>query len=231
MPTPKPKTRVLLIQHELFSWERARMWGYNMHVGLEEGLAANDLEVTTLFSTWFPRARDLCAGRKFDQVWICDATHMFEPGGCGGRQLTETDLEWIAGQAPVRLGLVIESLDYTPEEHRQNPALRQIRATLERTIKYLTHVAAPDEEDIPTIQAMGGRPTTLYVFPQPRRFIDHEIVLPAEAKGLFCGTPYGDRARWVALPELSELIRYIPTAEADTNLPVLFDQLHGPLLE
>ena len=33
---------ILFVQHELFTWQRAKMWGYTWHLGLEEGLRILD---------------------------------------------------------------------------------------------------------------------------------------------------------------------------------------------
>jgi hypothetical protein len=62
------KLKILFVQHELYKWQRAKMWGYTWHLGLEEGLRANDVDLFTLMTPWIPRAKELCAGRKFDQV-------------------------------------------------------------------------------------------------------------------------------------------------------------------
>jgi hypothetical protein len=46
---------------------------------------------------------------------------MFEPGGWEDFRLTDADLEWIGGLAPIRLGFIIESLQYTEEEYAAAP--------------------------------------------------------------------------------------------------------------
>src|SRR4030043_1250871 len=169
------KLKILFVQHELFKWERAKMWGYVWHLGLEEGLKAHHVDFFTLVTPWISWAKDLCAGRTFDQVWINDITHTFEPGGCGGHQLQENDLEWLASLAPVRLGFLVESLEYTPEEHAINPALNYARSSLEKTGRYMTHIMTPDEKDLPFIRSLLRVPVSWFMCAIPERFIRRNI--------------------------------------------------------
>ena len=201
------------------------MWGYEWHLGIEEGLKANDVDFFTLVTPWIPRAKELCAGRTFDQVWINDITHTFEPGGCGGHQLEEKDLEWLASLAPVRLGFLVESLEYTPEEHDSNPALAYARSMLVKTGRYMTHIMTPDEKDLPLIRSIHAIPVSWFICPIPERFVSKNITLPPQLKPVFRGTPYGERARWLELPVLKHLINREPSADNFTNLPRLFDNL------
>jgi MoaA/NifB/PqqE/SkfB family radical SAM enzyme len=219
------KLKILFVQHELYKWQRAKMWGYTWHLGLEEGLRANDVDLFTLMTPWIPRAKELCAGRKFDQVWINDITHSFEPGGCGGYQLQEKDFEWLASLAPVRLGFIMESLEYTPVEHRGNPALAYARYSLEKTGKYMTHIMTPDEKDLPLIRSLHSVPVSWFIMPIPERFIRKDITLAPQMKPIFRGTPYGERARWLEIPELKNLINQAPSADNFTALPRFFDEL------
>ena len=223
------KLRVLFIQHELLSWDRARMWGYEWHLGLEEGFKANNVEFFTLTTTWFPAAKELISGMKFDQVWINDITHMFEPGGCGGVQLSEKDLEWLASLAPVRLGCVIESLSYSAEQHASNPALCYARQTLQTTAKYMTHIIVPDEEDIDYVRSICNANVEWFIGPVPLRFINQKITLPDADPPVFRGTPYGERAEWLAADELRNLISIKPSLDNHKELPALFNTLHGDL--
>jgi len=227
----KKRLRILFIQHELFTWQRAKMWGYYWHLGIEEGLKANNVDFTTLTTTWFPKAKEICAGKEFDQVWINDITHVFEPGGCGGYQLKKEDMEWIMGLAPVRLGFLVESLEYTKEEISENPALKLAGSVLEETIKYLTHIIAVDEKDIDTINHKWRIPSMWLVQPMPERYICQSVPLPSKSKPLFCGTAYGERAKWMKMPEVNDLINHKLSSDNLNNLPNLFDNLNGEILD
>jgi radical SAM superfamily enzyme YgiQ (UPF0313 family) len=220
-------TRILFIQHELDTWQRAKMWGYTWHLGIEEGFAGNNVEFTTLVTTWFPFAKEICAGKHFDQVWINDITHAFEPGACGGHQLQIGDLEWIAGLAPVRLGFMIESLEYSPAEFESNPALHYARDVLDKTGRYMTHIMTPDEKDVTTIRELLDIPICWFVNPTPRRLICDDVTVPPALKPVFRGTAYGERARWLKLPELNGLINSQPSADNNTNIPQLFNGLQA----
>jgi radical SAM superfamily enzyme YgiQ (UPF0313 family) len=206
------------------------MWSYSWHLGIEEGLKANDVEFTTLMTPWFPRAKEICAGKKFDQVWINDITHPFEPGGCGGYQLSKKDMEWIAGLAPVRLGFVIESLNYTEDEAAENPALKFAGSVLKETIKYLTHIITPDEKDLRTIKNMRRIPSMWLVGTIPKSFICENIPIPTHEKPIFCGTAYGERAKWMKMSEIKGLINNKISSDNQSNLPNLFDNLNGEIL-
>ncbi len=227
--TGQGRLRILFVQHEMFTWDRAKMWGYEWHLGLEEGFAANNIDCFTLTTTWFPAARELCSGMTFDQVWINDITHMFEPGGCGGRQLSEQDLAWLASLAPVRLGCVIETLSYTPEQLASNTALEYARQVLQMTAKYMTHILVLDEQDRDYVSSICSATIEWFIGPVPLRAIERNITLPDAAPPVFRGTPYGERAEWLASPELQGLISVKPSPDNEHQLPALFNALHGEL--
>jgi len=218
--------RILFVQQELTDWKSARAWGYNFHIGLEEGFAANGIEVTTLLSSWFPVARRLCAAKQFDQVWINDVIHMFEPKGWRHYRLTMPDLEWLATLAPIRLGFVIESLKYTDNDYREAPFLSNYPNILKKTLPYLTHVMAIDENDIECIRDVCDIPVTLLVPPVPYYNISRTISLPPTVKPVFRGSPYGERAKWLKIPFIKELLDHQLNYGNDGDLPEIFDRLH-----
>lgn len=226
----RQKLRILFIQHELYQWQRAKMWGYNWHLGIEEGLRANNVDFTTLTTTCFPRAKEICAEKEFDQVWINDITHIFEPGGCGGYQLNERDLEWIASMAPIRLGFIIEALEYTEEDYKNNPALYNARSSLATTINYVTHLMAPDEEDLPAIRGMRQIPVAWLVGPVPKNYVCREVAIPPIKNPVFNGTAYGERAKWLEMPEIKNLIIHKISSDNMSDLPSLFNDLNSAYL-
>jgi radical SAM superfamily enzyme YgiQ (UPF0313 family) len=221
------RPRILYIQHELYTWGRAKMWSHNLHLGMEAGFEGNDIDFVTLATTWLPRAKEILAGEKFDQVWINDIIHAFEPGGCGGYQASESDLAWIAGLAPVRLGIITETVQYSKEENAANPSLENMKRVLGMTIQYMTHIAAIDEQDLVLIKSLRDIPAIMLVPSMPERFINRDITLPPIVPATFIGTPYGERARWLDLPDMKQVLTHQISPDNQTDIPRLFDELHG----
>lgn len=223
------KTRILFVQHEMKTWQTAKMWGYTFHLGLEEGFVANGVEFTTILSSWFPKAKELCVGKRFDQIWINDVTHMFEPKKWGEYQLYEADLEWLAGLAPVRLGFVVESLQYTDKELTEAPSLCYAYNVLKRTSAYLTHIMAVDEKDFDIIRQLSNAQLSWLILPVPQRCICTNISLPQFKNPTFHGSPYGERARWLKMPFIKDLLTHNLSSDNNTELPSIFDRLHRNL--
>ena len=205
------------------------MWSYNFHLAFEFGLAANDVEFTTLITSWIPRAKEILAGKTFDQVWILDIVHSSKPGGCGGYQLTDTDWEWIVDLAPIRLGFITESVDYPEEDYLFNPALRDTKRILEKTLRHVTHVAAIDELDFPYISSICPIPVFWMVPTMPEALIAKEITTPPRAKASFIGTPYGERASWLERPVIKDWLALQVSPDNFTRYPKMFDELHAQL--
>lgn len=220
---------ILFVQQEMKAWTSARMWGYNCHLGLEEGFLAHGVEVTTLMSTWMPWARELVGDRTFDQVWFNDCTHQFEVGGWEDGRLTFRDREWLASLAPVRVGVLIESLRYRDEEYAEHPWLHNAYNVISLTLPYLTHVLHPDEKDETWIRRIRPIPTLWYPFYMPARLIVEAPSLPPRTPPVFFGTPYGERAKWLADHQLKEHLVHRLSKDNATDLPARFEALHQDL--
>jgi radical SAM superfamily enzyme YgiQ (UPF0313 family) len=221
--------RILYVQHELYTWPLAKMWSHNFHLGLESGFAANGLDFTTLVTPWFPAAQDLLAGKQFDQVWINDIAHAFRDGGCGGYPMREQDLEWLAGLAPIRVGFVNETLQYSAAEYASNEGLRQLQEALGRTARYMTHVLAVDENDVDYLQSLAPAPVMWMVPCMPETFIGTADAPPIIPKGLFIGMPYGARADWLQMPELRESLARHESPDNRSIIPKRFDEIHAAI--
>lgn len=224
------KLKILFVQKEYANWSSAKMWGYCWHLGIEEGLRNNNVEVTTIVSSWMPRAKEIVGNKIFDQVWINDITHQFKPGGPENYNLTLDDLVWLASLAPVRLGILVESLNYTLEQYESNPILYETKQLLIRNSPYITHLVYPDEKDTEEIWQFSNTPALWYLVGIPRRFFCSEVSRPPSAKPVFLGTPYGERALWLEHHSLNGLL--IPTVSKDnlTDIPARYDALHGNFL-
>jgi anaerobic magnesium-protoporphyrin IX monomethyl ester cyclase len=221
------KPRILYIQHEIYNWHQAKMWSYNLHLGIEPGFIANDIDFFTLTTTWLPKAKEILKGRRFDQVWMNDVLHSHRTGGCGGYQITQQDLEWITQLAPVRLGFINETLEYSDTEYAMNPDLRELKRSLQTTINYFTHLAVIDENDFPAIKELRDIPLLWLVPPMPCASIARQITLPPKTPATFTGTPYGERAKWLQLPNINTLLERRISPDSLTDIPKLFDLLHS----
>jgi len=224
------KLKILFVQKEYANWSSAKMWGYCWHLGIEEGLRNNNVEVTTIVSSWMPRAKEIVGNKIFDQVWINDISHQFKPGGPENYNLTLDDLEWLASLAPVRLGILVESLNYTQEQYESNPILYETKQLLIRNSPYITHLVYPDEKDAEEIGQFSGTPALWYLVGIPRRFFCSEVSRPPSAKPVFLGTPYGERARWLEHGPLKDLLVQAVSKDNLTDIPARYDALHGNFL-
>ncbi len=209
--------RVLYLPLEFQTWRDARSWSYIASLGVEEGLNAAGVEVTTIPTSWANWGRQIVAGRSFDQVWV-EAVHQ--------GQLSETWWEWLAEQAPVRLGLLPESLEYTPEEWVINERFKTRKQDVERHFAYLTHVAAVDEHDVADVGARGLLPTLWWPQAVPQQFVVNEVGVPPNSFAFFGGTPYGKRQALLDREDLKGLMAMPYSPESETIFPDLFDAIH-----
>ena len=102
---------ILLLQLEFPTWAQARAWSYTACFGVADGLRASGAVCTTIpllanamvsTEAWLAHARQAVEGQRFDQVWVW-LVHT---------PLDQKILEWLRGLAPVRVGVVMESLAY-----------------------------------------------------------------------------------------------------------------------
>lgn len=214
----RARPRVLFLALEFPAWDAlARHVSYASSLGLEEGLRAHGAEVCTITTPWFWKARELCRGRAFDQVWIEIARY---------EHFTDDWLHWMSSLAPVRLGLLAESRTYAAEDIAVNPGLfAGATERIEHRLQYVTHVAAVDERDAEDI---GARFVPAIWWPQsvPRRFVEECAVIPAGCRAVFSGSLYGRRLDLLARPEVKAVVMPQRSSEHGTWYPYLFDGLH-----
>ena len=209
------KMKVLLVTHEFPNWRIARQWSYAVQLGLEEGLRSHGIQVFSVTPPWFSCARNIYAGRKFDQVWV-EAVHA---------PLDEGMLEWIAGLAPVRVAFLGESLEYTSEECKMASLLATRKQLVEQRMKYFTHAGAVDERDAENINAKRLASAMFWPVAVPARYVRGRIASPSRQAAVFSGTLYGNRAAWLDNPKLKSLLIKQPSSELGTPYPLLFNAL------
>ncbi len=166
---------VLFINLDFPDWRRARSWSYAANLAFEEGFRANDIHFMTIpaiagvpaddtaSASFLGRIRELCSGRRFDQVWV-ELVHS---------PLDERLLEYLATLAPVRLGLLGESLQYTPDVYAMAPHLRERRSLVENRLRYMTHALVGDERDVERCNSRKLVKAMWWVSAVPERFIVH----------------------------------------------------------
>lgn len=209
--------RVLLILLEFPVWKRARPLSYCLQFAYEEGFAAHGIDCDIVATPFLQQARVQISGRRYDQVWL-EAFHT---------EYTDDDFEWIAGLAPVRVGMIGESLEYSEQELTTVvPHFRNIRSVIEGRMKYLTHILACDEKDADRINASGMAAGAWWPQAVPARCIRDSDTAPILPYAAFGGVPYGKRAQFVENPNLMEFMRRLPPAENHTVLPDLFNTLN-----
>ncbi len=217
---------VLLLQLEFPNWQQARTWSYTASYGVADGLRANGAQCTTIPliahttcspESWLAHARSIVAGKHFDQVWVW-LVHT---------PLDQQVMDWITGLAPVRVGVVMESLLYDQADYVWAPHLHERRGRVERELSSCTHAVLLDECDV---QRLAGRvPGQALWWPPmvPTRFIRTSELPPTHAVGVFHGTPYGPRKQWLSHPALQEHLRFVPSEEPATRFQRMYDQLQA----
>jgi glycosyltransferase involved in cell wall biosynthesis len=210
------RLRVLLLLNEFRTWYIARHLSYAAQLGIEDGLRANGVDCVTITSPWLPQALDFFRGKQFDQVWIAGRLDV----------LPEPALDRLAAMAPVRLGLLGESLEYSEEECRVAPMLRNRKQTTQSRFQYLTHLAACDEKDADSLNASGIIPAIWWPQAVPERFISENVVGPSIKQAVFYGNRYGPRRHWFEHEELKPFLTHRGSPELTTVYPWLFTALH-----
>jgi hypothetical protein len=222
--------KILYVQHDMLVWASARQWSYTTHMAYVEGLQAQGHDVTVLLTSCWDWAPAIVADRKFDQVWINDVNHSIgrRPQWEAPVRLTEEDFQWLSTLAPVRVGIVMETLHYDPEDYAEIPEFKSRVPLLQQTVlPYVTHFAVVDENDVRHIENMGAQAVwnPCHV---PARFFrrsDVDISRPA----VFIGSAYARRAKYLQNDRLKGLLEFRASAEHQTQLPAMFDQLHNVL--
>jgi hypothetical protein len=221
MPTPNAafkKLRVLYLALEFPTWKLARSWSYTAQLGLEEGLNHLEVKCQTITTPWFSEAEALCRNQEFDQVWIEIAGH---------HTLEDSWLAWIKTLAPVRIGLMAESMEYQADEIELYPGLAERKQNVLHRLKYMTHAVACDEKDVEELQQSHGIPAMWWPPTLPKQFIFEsfgEVKIP---KASFGGALYGNRASWLEKRELAELLIHLQSPPGDEKDIQSFDQIHS----
>ena len=222
------KPKILLLTLEFPQWQDAAKFTYECNFGLEEGLKAKGVELTTIpiffhganFSglKWLEVVREQLRGKHYDQVWF-EVAHSTYPADFR---------EFLVTLAPVRLGFQLESTEFHPLE---NPTATQSRiARFTDNHAMATHLVMVDEADCARFNGEGARPAFWWAGGYiPKRYIATAPQPATKAPAEFHGTLYGERAKWLAYPELSGLLAQGYSLEGTTLYPAQWDRLNQKL--
>ncbi|WP_267423514.1 hypothetical protein [Methylobacterium sp. GC_Met_2] len=218
------RPRILAILLEFETWAMGSKWAYASSYALLDGLRAENCDLTVIPSLYVPQspeynpwvdARDTIIGNKtFDQVWVWVTHSHYKPGFN----------EWLKSIAPVRVGVLMESLTYSAEEIAEIPALADRKARVFRELAEFTHVISGDHADVAMIESELGLPTKYYMPMLPERlFLDAPP--PEGSKALFLGTIYGKRASFLNSCGPAPELALAEPPERQTDLPQRFDDI------
>jgi len=211
---------------EFRNWQQARSLAYPSQLGLVEALRSTGATVLTLPvvygiapdapGSWLRHAQRLIAGMRFDQVWI-EVVHS---------NLDAETLAWLARLAPIRVGFILESLQYSPAVYTHAPHLRGRKELVWDRLRALTHAVAADEVDADEIEHAGAVRGLWWPQAVPAQFLQTTATPTGNGLAVFYGALYGDRAHWFSQPELKDLLQ-APQASLEhaTAYPRHFDEL------
>ena len=222
------KPKILLVQCEMHSWKAGRAWSYNLHIGWEEGFQENKVDFFTLTTPWIHQAKRILAGEKFDQVWIND---LVLSSARDGGKITKDQLAFLANLAPIRVGLLTETIfDYSLEEMNELPDMQRTLSEVEKCLPYLTHVLAFDEADVSILQQRYKLPVLWSPSPVVGSLIYMNPPVPISNYALFSGSVYHGRKDWFENVQLQNYLRRMPSPDEGQSYPKTFNRLHGKLV-
>ncbi len=219
--------RILMIMVDFPTWGLARPWGYPANFALEEGLRGNGVEPVVIpvlsgipsssRKSWLRYAEQLCRPQSFDQVWVW-LVHSV---------LDEHILAWIQSIAPIRVGLIPESLDHTSEELKLSLQFRDRKVLTLQQAKIFTHILACDEKDVAYINSENSGNAVWWTTMIPERFLIQSPTPPKNNRAVFYGSLYSQqRVALVTNKSLQQVMSNPRAPEDVTEWPGAFDALH-----
>ena len=200
------------------TWSAAAGLPYSACAAWVDGLEALGIACTVLPATpefghgsarnWTYHARRLLDGQHFDQAWLWIGEHPH----------SEEFLQWLVEVAPVRVGIVLTSVESAVDELERQPRLQARRSEIDQQLIFTTHVISVDEFDAEGFGHRLARPTAWFPPAVPsfalvagRRAAATKTVALPEAPTSFAPAPivdvvrrYGDSAL-AAPPEADPL--------------------------
>lgn len=186
---PSKTKDILLVMLEFDNWEQGRSWSYTGAYAFLDGLRENGHRCTLLPAlhgrapdapdSTIHRAPELLAGKTFDEAWVW----------CNHAVFDDTFWSWLKTVAPVRIGVVLESLNHSQDELEALPFLAKRKDDAFACLPHCTHAIAADEADVAEIASVFGIPALWNVFMVPQRFV-LDLPPPAGDVASFIGAGY-----------------------------------------
>lgn len=206
------KLKVTFVKKDWPKWKNSRFWSYGAHLGIADALRAEGADVEVVDEAFLP---SLCStsGRS-DQIWFDDLVHLRHSAAW---------YEQASRIAPIRVGWLVESLNYTQDEWSHDPELEHERKqSVYERLPYMTHAVACDEVDAREIEAHAGIPGFWAPFSVPDLAFRRSSPVH-DCSALFCGTVYGTRARYLEMPELQGTTKMLVSDEDSSIYRWLFE--------
>ena len=217
--------KILLLQLEFSRWKTARPWSYPTNFGIAQVLRDKGIDTFTIpivpdqnvkfQQSWLGRARELCSGMNFDQVWVWLLHYPYE----------QDTLDWIRTIAPIRIGILVESLQYDEEDYVREPHLKKRSSIVQQQVECLTHVLAGDENDVASIHSWGYAQALWWPCGVPEQSIRSFEPVVKHQQAVFHGTVYGNRERYFSQHELRQVLTCDHTDADQNEFHQLFDEI------
>lgn len=222
----RQRVNVLLIVGDTEKWRPDHAQRYLAGLGLEEGLAANGMSFQTVVAlrehapgepgSWLSHLKTLCTGKQFDQVWV-DVVDT---------RLDDPALAFIAAQAPVRLALIGESLQFGELIYRIAPAVKTRQRLVDKRLRAMTHVLASDERDAQWLSRNKKLQALWWAPALPQRLIRTSPPASPDARAQVAGD-----GAWPVPAELAERVRPYQPAPDMAQIAQLFEQTNDQVLD
>ncbi len=218
------RPRILACMLEFDQWSMGRTWSYAASHAVIDGLRSQMARVVVVPSLlragdptsnpWIEAAPAILKDERFDQVWVW-ITHSHYPPAFW---------DWIRDIAPVRVGVLMESLRYAPQEIADIPVLGERFEAVAAQLRHMTHVLSYDERDVAEINEVLGIHSRLYHQMLPEAWVGQGEPSSGE-RMVFLGTGYGKRFRFLSQENLTDLLQLLPGPEIALGQDARFDSL------
>jgi hypothetical protein len=219
--------RILLVPIEFSTWLQARAWSYTGGYAFYDGMLENGIQCD-LAPVIINRAGELNTSfidhirqhnsAKYDQVWIW----------CVHANYPEQLWDYFKSVSDVRVGVVMESLHFTPAEIEEMPQLRDRKALVHEQLKHCTHALTCCAVDAGDVVRELQIPAIWYPPMIPERFVLSEDI-PVAERAAFVGNCYGERRKYLKEGLLDHVLCRPEHPERATSLPDEFDALIAKL--